>query len=264
MTWYDRAMAYAQGNVASAYSHSLLAPLFELNETSPAYRRTGYAPHPIGPRGAPIAPLGGYALAIPSNIEPQRLQAVTVALSALTSANAAKLYLANGSLSSPRFSVSSDPEIRAVSPMIAAVDDMARRGLMRMWPRPPIPEISDVIAIAGEEIHAMLSGTKSIPHALSTAQNRADALMRSQGHIEIRETLLARALLGPREPHRPTSKLDISCPFWIAIPASWGGSHSVSSGKQVRLRNAGRRWREREIEVDVRISGDGVGRHLAD
>lgn len=182
MTWYDRAMAYAQGKVASAYSHSLLAPLFELNETSPAYRRTGYVPHPIGPRGAPISPLGGYALAIPSNIEPQRRQAVKVALGALTSANAAKLYLANGSLSSPRFSVSSDPEIRAASPMIAAVDEMARRGLMRMWPRPPIPEISDIIGIAGEEIHAMLASTKTMAHALSTAQNRADALMRSHGH----------------------------------------------------------------------------------
>jgi multiple sugar transport system substrate-binding protein len=78
--------------------------------------------------------------------------------------------------------VSSDPEIRSVSLMIGAIDDMARRGLMRMWPRPPIPEISGIIAIAGEEIHDMLAGAKSIPQALSAAQNRADSLMRSRGH----------------------------------------------------------------------------------
>ena len=49
MSWYDRAAAFADGRPAMAYSHSLLAPLFELNEKSPAYRRTGYLPHPTGP-----------------------------------------------------------------------------------------------------------------------------------------------------------------------------------------------------------------------
>ena len=57
MSWYDRAAAFADGRAAMAYSHSLLAPLFELNEKSPAYRRTGYVPHPTGPAGRPIAPL---------------------------------------------------------------------------------------------------------------------------------------------------------------------------------------------------------------
>ncbi len=72
MSWYDRAATFADGRAAMAYSHSLLAPLFELNEKSPAYRRTGYLPHPTGPAGRPIAPLGGYALAIPANIAPEQ------------------------------------------------------------------------------------------------------------------------------------------------------------------------------------------------
>ncbi|MEP0325219.1 ABC transporter substrate-binding protein [Bauldia litoralis] len=182
MAWYDRAVTYAQGKAACAYSHSLLASLSELNETSPAYRRSGYLPHPVGPKGWPIVPLGGYALAIPANIDPARADHVWVALQSLTSPSAAKLYATNGSLAFPRFSVSADPEVRAMSPMIGAVDDMARRGLLQMWPRPPIPEISDIIAIAGEEIHDMLSGDKSAKQALGNAQNRVDTLMRSHGH----------------------------------------------------------------------------------
>jgi multiple sugar transport system substrate-binding protein len=51
-----------------------------------------------------------------------------------------------------------------------------------MWPRPPIPEIADIIAIAGEEFHDMLLGSKSVEQALSNAQNRADKLMREHGH----------------------------------------------------------------------------------
>jgi multiple sugar transport system substrate-binding protein len=182
MAWYDRAATYAQGKAAMAYSHSLLAPLFELSEASPAFRRTGHLPHPQGPRSAPIAPLGGYALCIPANVEPDRIAPVWAALCALTSPSAAKLYMTNGSLACPRFSVSNDPEVRALSPMIAAVEEMARRGVTRMWPRPPIPEISEIIAIVGEEIHDALGGAKAIPQALTEAQDRVDALMRSRGY----------------------------------------------------------------------------------
>jgi multiple sugar transport system substrate-binding protein len=182
MAWYDRAIAYAEGRAAMAYSHTMLAPLYELDEASPAWRRTGYLPHPVGPAGRPIAPLGGYALSIPANIAPERAKPVRTALRALTSSAAAKLYLANGSLASPRFSVSRDPEIRAMTPMIAAVDEMTRQGFHRMWPRPPIPENAPIVAIVGEEIHDMLSGAKSPRRALEAAQDRVDALMRARGH----------------------------------------------------------------------------------
>ncbi len=170
MNWYDRAVAYKEGKVALAYSHTMLAPLYETNPASPAYRKTGYAPHPVGPRGRPIAPMGGYALAIPSNLAKERIAGARIALQSLTSASATKLYLINGSLASPRVSVSRDPEVQSISPVIAAVDDMAASGLVRMWPRPPVPAISRIIGIAGQEIHSLLSGTKSIGAALRDAQ----------------------------------------------------------------------------------------------
>ena len=181
MAWYDRAVAYAQGRAAMAYSHTLLAPLFEVNAKAPAYRRTGYLPHPAGPGGRPIVPMGGYALAIPANIVPERVEPVWNALRTLTSASASKLYLVNGSLASPRVSVSKDPDIRALSPVIGAVDEFNRQGLFRMWPRPPAPCIADVIAIAGDEVHDLLAGVKTVTQALTDAQNRADRVMRSQG-----------------------------------------------------------------------------------
>jgi multiple sugar transport system substrate-binding protein len=181
MSWYDRAAAFADGRAAMAYSHTLLAPLFELNEKSPAYRRTGYLPHPIGPGGRPIAPLGGYAIAIPANIAPERILPVWTALQTFTSAHAMRLYTMNGSLACARTSVRSEPQVRALSPMLSAIDDMASRGMPRMWPRPPARDISDVITIAGEEIHDALSGRKTVAAALLNAQNRADALMRARG-----------------------------------------------------------------------------------
>ena len=176
MTWYDRARTYATGSAAMAYSHSILAPIHETDQTSPAHLCTGYAPHPTGPKGRPIVPMGGYSLAIPANIAANRISEVWRALQTLTTASATKLYLANGSLASPRSSVSRDPEVAALSPLISAVDDMARRGYLRMWPRPPVPGIADLIAIAGEEIHDILSGAKTTREALTTAQCRAESL----------------------------------------------------------------------------------------
>ena len=100
----------------------------------------------------------------------------------LTSPQTIKLYIENGSLVSPRFSVSMDPKVRQISPLISKVDEMARFGVLQMWPRPPVPEISNIIAIVGEEMHDMLIGVKSIDEALNNSQNRADAIMRMNGH----------------------------------------------------------------------------------
>jgi len=182
MSWYERARAYADGHVAMAYCATLLAPLFELNSNSPALGVTEFLPHPYGPNGKPIAPVGGYALAIPSNVEPERIGPIWTALQSFTSPETIKLYIENGSLVSPRFSVSMDPKVRRVSPLISIVDGMARAGILQYWPRPPVPEIADLIAIIGEEMHDMLQGALSIDQALTNAQNRADALMRSHGH----------------------------------------------------------------------------------
>ncbi len=182
MSWYERARCYADGQAAMAYCATLLAPLFELDSRSPACGNTAYLAHPSGPGAPSVAPLGGYALAIPSNVPADRVGPAWKALALLCSAPAVKLYIMNGSLVSPRFSVSMDPEVRRVSPLISIVDDMARRGIVQMWPRPPVPEITELIGIIGTEMHEMLRGVQSTDQALARAQNRADALMRANGH----------------------------------------------------------------------------------
>lgn len=182
MSWYERARAYADGQVAMAYCATLLAPLFELNADSPAFGVTDFLPHPYGPGGRPIAPVGGYALAIPSNVEPDRIGPIWTALQSFTSPETIKLYIENGSVVSPRFSVSMDPEIRRISPVISIVDGMARMGILQYWPRPPVPEITDLITIIGGELHDMLQGAVSVDQALANAQNRSDAVVRARGH----------------------------------------------------------------------------------
>jgi len=182
MSWFDRAVSYAEGNCAMAHCATLLAPLFELDTTSPAFEKTEYLPLPAGPKGRSIAPIGGYALAIPANVDSARFDPIWTALTSLTSAQTVKLYIENGSLVSPRFSVSQDPEVQKISPLISIVDEMARTGVLQMWPRPPVPEITRLIAMIGEEMHDALLGDKTLATALQNSQNRADRLMRENGH----------------------------------------------------------------------------------
>lgn len=181
MAWYERAKSYASGESCMAYNYTLLAPLFELNRKSPAWGNTGYLPHPVGNHGAPITPIGGYALAIPSNLSEERMEAAWSAMKSLTSASLSKLYIMNGSLVTPRYSVSRDPEVTSLSPLIGVVDEMARRDILQAWPRPPVPGITDLIGIAGHEIFEVLDGRRSIKKALSMAQDRADRVMRDKG-----------------------------------------------------------------------------------
>ena len=178
MSWYERVRPYASGRVAMAYGYTLLAPYFELDPASPARCTTGYLPHPPGPGGRPLAPVGGYALGIPANLSPERRAAAAEALVAFTSPGAQKLYAQNGSRTAPRYSVGSDPEVRRLSPVFEAVDGMSRRGEVQFWPRPPVPQIPATIAICGHELHDMLRGVTSPRDALARAQARAEAAMR--------------------------------------------------------------------------------------
>lgn len=178
MSWYERVRPYAAGQIAMAYGYTLLAPYFELDPSSPACGQTGYVPHPFGPGASPIAPVGGYAMAIPANIAPERLSDAAEALIMFTSPEAQKLYIQNGSRTNPRYSVSADPEVRRSSPIFEAVDGMSWRDELQFWPRPPVPEISHIIRICGEELHDMLRGLVSPKQALRKAQARADAIIK--------------------------------------------------------------------------------------
>jgi multiple sugar transport system substrate-binding protein len=177
-------VVFASGKAAMAYEFANRAARFEFDDNSPARGNVSYLPHPIGAREAGrlrrkhVSPIGGLVLGIPSNIDPRRREFAWDSLLWLTSPEVIKLLVTRGGIVSPRFSVAADPEVRTLSPVIAAVDEMAKRGELRLWPRPPVAEYQKIIDVLGEEIHAMLRRDKTIKAALNTAQNRIDKMMR--------------------------------------------------------------------------------------
>ncbi|MEL6550069.1 MAG: extracellular solute-binding protein [Pseudomonadota bacterium] len=177
MSWYERVRPYAAGSVAMAYGYTLLAPYFELDESSPAAGQTGYLPHPAAPGVPQVAPVGGYVLGIPANLAPERVADAVEALTMFTSREAQKLYVQNGSRTNARYSVAADPEVRRASPIFDAVDGMSWRDELQFWPRPPVPEIAEIAQVFGEEFHDMLRGIIPPQEALERAEARAQALI---------------------------------------------------------------------------------------
>jgi multiple sugar transport system substrate-binding protein len=180
--WDRRIQIFSQGKAAMTYGWSVRAAAFELNENSPAHGNVRFVPHPHGPGARTVSPIGGFSLAVPAGLDEDRKKASWKVMEYLTRPEMLKWYVLNGNLTSPRFSTSADPEVRASSTLISEVDGMERRGELQTWPRPPIPEFSDLLGVLGDEIHMMLQGAQTVDQALMTAQNRIDAIMRARGH----------------------------------------------------------------------------------
>jgi len=187
MSWPEPATLFGAGKVAMAYEWANRASRFEFSKASPARANACYLPHPVGVSGGRrlrhnnVSPIGGFALGIPANTDPKRRSLAWHVLQWLASPEVIKLLFMRTGIVPSRFSVAADPGVRRGSRVIAAVDEMARLGQLRLWPRPPVKEYSKIVEILGEDIHAMLRKDQSVKAALSNAQARIDALMRANG-----------------------------------------------------------------------------------
>lgn len=181
--------AYTDGRTAMVYGWSCRVSRFELSPNSPARGVTAYLPHPHGPGSNTVSPMGGYLLGIPANLNSTRIDLAARVINWLVSAEAMKFYVQNGSFTSPRFSVSADPHVAQKCEVIGAVDRIAKKGQIKLWPRPPAPGMAKLFAILGEEIHDMLLRRQSVRTALNRAQDRGRAALAQMPMTRISEQL---------------------------------------------------------------------------
>lgn len=183
MDWDRRVSAFLNGEVAMAYCWSMRAARFDSDVRSVVKRRTRFIPQPKSASGASNNPIGGFLLAIPSNVPDERAELAFEALSWMASPQAMKKNVTNGLPVAPRFSVAADPEVARMSPIVRFVEKLAQRGMLCTWQRPPIPEYRQIEAVLGNRIHAALSGELTVDEALLRAQAEVDQVMqRARGH----------------------------------------------------------------------------------
>jgi multiple sugar transport system substrate-binding protein len=186
ISWDDQVGLFNEGRVAMTYEWASRAS--RLSPTSPTVGHVGFLPHPVGstklddkPRDN-VSPIGGFVLGIPANVDPDRIPLAWRAIEWFTSPEVIKLFVQHGGHVMPRFSVAADLEVRRLSPVIPAVDAMAKKGQLRLWPRPPVAEYPAIVAILGSEVHDMLSRKQSVRQTLTRSHRRVDELMRQHNH----------------------------------------------------------------------------------
>lgn len=178
-SWDQRIKIFSDGAAAMTYGWSVRAAAFELNKKAVAHDKVGFVPHPAGPSGRNISPIGGFSLAIPANLAEDRVSSAWKVMEYLARPELMKWVVQNGVLCSPRFSTSADPEVLAYSKMMRVVDKMERQGQVQSWPRPPIPEFSDIVSVLGRNIHRLLTREANVKTALMDSQNEIDQIMRT-------------------------------------------------------------------------------------
>jgi multiple sugar transport system substrate-binding protein len=171
-SWDESLGLFLSGRAAMAYCETMRASRLDGDIHSVVRRKVKYFPQPSGRGARAVTPLSSYLLTIPANLPESRFTLASEAISWMTSHDAMKAHVTNGLPIAPRFSVSADPESVVASPLVGAVDNLAKRHLLQTWQRPAIPEYARLEAILGEEIHAALSRQKSDGQALADAADR--------------------------------------------------------------------------------------------
>lgn len=179
MRWKEALMTFMRGDAAMCYIWSMRAARFEYDVQSAVKRRVEYAAHPAGPGGTNLSPIGGFLLAIPSNLPEDRARLAFEAISWMASAEAMRAHVKNGFPVAPGFSIVADPEAAAGSPIVRLADRLARRNQLHNWQRPPVPHYTGIERILGEEIHAALRREKSDAAALADADAAIARLIRT-------------------------------------------------------------------------------------
>lgn len=180
--WDRRISIFSAGKAAMTYGWSIRAAHFEQDDASVAQGNVVFTSHPAKFGLKRVSPVGGFVLALPTALSSDRTAIAWKAMEYLTRPELMKLYVQHGSLTSPRFSTSADPEVQSESSMIRDIDQMEQNGTLQVWPRPPIPEFADIVSILGDEIYLMLQRQKTIPEALGAAQGRIEQVLQQRTH----------------------------------------------------------------------------------
>lgn len=178
--WNRSMNEFMSGGAAMCYLWSMRAARFEFDLMSKVKGLVHYLPHPNLLGSSCAVPTGGFVLAVPSNLPKERARLAIQAIKWMTSSTSMRSQVRNGFPVAPRFSVSSDPEMNATSPIVGFVDRLARQGLLRSTMRPLTPVYTRIEDVLGEQIHLALSGAVADEVALARAQVEVQRLLDTQ------------------------------------------------------------------------------------
>ena len=178
LEWKRGLDLFMQGRSALSYVWTMRAARFEYDIHSTVKRKVAYLPHPAGPGGSNMSPMGGFLLAVPANLPEARARRAFEAIASMASPDAMRVHAKNGFPVVPRFSIAADPEAVAGSPLIQVVEKLARRNLLGTHQRPPVPQYTRIERVIGASLHRAMLRECTDADAIAGVHAAVDALMK--------------------------------------------------------------------------------------
>jgi multiple sugar transport system substrate-binding protein len=171
MSWYERVRPYAAGKVAMAYGYTLLAPYFELDDTCPAMATPATCRIRTVPRARPSRRSAATRSASPQP-RPGTHERRGRGARRLHVARRAEALCPERQPHRAALLRRCRPRGAPPVAIFETVDQMSWRDELQFWPRPPIPQISGIIDLCGNELHDMLRGLVTPREALDRHRPR--------------------------------------------------------------------------------------------
>lgn len=171
--WSRNAQIFGSGGAAMGYHWSNRYGMLDSHALWQKGGRVGLQLHPTyAPGVAPVSPLGGALLAIPSRNGEAAARRAWRAIETLTSPELMKYFVLHGAAGSARHSVAEDYYVLQRNRVIEVIDKLAKNRQVRAFPSPAVPGYHDLTQILSDHLESLLfDGAQDIHQRLGKLQS---------------------------------------------------------------------------------------------
>lgn len=155
--WSRNARIFGAGKAAMCYHWSNRYGMLDSHALLQKGGRIGLQLHPTCvPDVAPLSPLGGALLAIPSRNDDHAARWAWRAIETLTSPELMKYFVLHGAAGSARHSVAEDRYVLQRNRVIAVMDRLAKEHRIQAFPSPAVPRYHALTQILSDHLEPLL------------------------------------------------------------------------------------------------------------
>jgi multiple sugar transport system substrate-binding protein len=181
--WTRNAQTFGSGHAAMCYHWSNRYGMLDSHALLQKGGRIGLQLHPtFAPGVAPVSPLGGALLAIPSRNNADAARRAWQAIETLTSPELMKYFVLHGAAGSARHSVAEDRYVSQRNRVIGVIDQLAKQGRVQTFPLPALADYHRVAQTLSDHLEALLfDGAHDVRKGLGKLQSALAKVHRGRG-----------------------------------------------------------------------------------
>jgi multiple sugar transport system substrate-binding protein len=211
LQWVRSAQIFGRGQAAMGYHWSNRYGVLDSHILLQKGARVGLLPHPtFTPDIAPVTPLGGALLAIPTRGNEAARQSAWRAVETLTSAELMKYFVMQGAAGNARFSVAEDRYVLQRNRVVGVMDQLAKAGQIQAFPSPAAVHYHDLTRVLSDHLESLLFDDSKTSHSgLAQMQRALESIEGLTGERAAKRTNEPKAEQGQPDAHNRQPSLRV-------------------------------------------------------